>query len=119
MVKTIALAAWRDEGRRRFGIDSRRWQFKCPSCGHVARKQDWEDAGAPPGAVAFSCIGRYTGDAEAAKAAAFKRAGGPCNYTSGGLFDIAKVHVVDDDGVAHSMFEFEGDDYAPPAPTEA
>lgn len=56
------------EGQRRFGTDPLEWQFVCPSCGHVASVKDWKTAGAPEGAVAFSCVGRYTGDGKAAAA---------------------------------------------------
>lgn len=84
--------AWRALAAERFGSDPMKWRFVCPSCGHVAAVEDWKKAGAPEGAVAFSCIGRYTGDAAAA-AAAFRNKGGPCNYTSGGLFCINKVFV--------------------------
>jgi hypothetical protein len=96
-------ADWLAEGEQRFGADTMQWRFKCPSCGHVASVQDWLDAGAPPGTVAFSCVGRYTG---ADGSNAFKHAGGPCNYTSGGLFVINRLSVMKEDGKLTPVFEF-------------
>ncbi len=97
-MEKMTHAEWKAEGQRRFGIDPRAWRFVCPSCGHVASVQDWKDAGAPDGAVAFSCLGRYTGDNKAAADKAFKHAGGPCNYTGGGLFRLNPVEVDFEDG---------------------
>ncbi|MEW6573152.1 MAG: VVA0879 family protein, partial [Bacillota bacterium] len=81
---------WYAEGRRRFGDDVMKWKFVCPACGHVASVQDYKDAGAPEGAVAFSCIGRYLPNAKQA----FDPEGpGPCNYTGGGLFRLNPVRI--------------------------
>ena len=66
------------------------WKFVCPSCRHVASVKDWKDAGAPEGAIAFSCIGRYTG---AGGDKTFRGAGGPCDYAGGGLFGLNPVEV--------------------------
>lgn len=92
----ITHEAWKAQARERFGDDPMKWRFVCPSCGYVAAVEDWKKAGAPEGAVAFSCVGRYTGDQKAAADAAFRHAGGPCNYTSGGLFCINSLIVIVD-----------------------
>lgn len=97
-MQKMTHAEWKAEGQRRFGTDPLEWQFVCPSCGHVANVKDWKTAGAPEGAVAFSCVGRYTGDGKAAADKAFKHAGGPCNYTGGGLFRLNPVEVDFEDG---------------------
>jgi hypothetical protein len=79
---------WEAEGARRFGPDRMTWKFVCPSCGHVASAADWRNAGAPSGAVAFSCVGRWLKNP--------KRMGerpGPCNYAGGGLFAINPLDV--------------------------
>lgn len=89
----MTLEAWKAEAAERFGADTMKWKFVCPSCGHVAAVQDWHDVGAPEGSVAFSCVGRFQKDQDAAAAAAFRHAGGPCNYTSGGLFVINRLFV--------------------------
>lgn len=81
---------WFAEGTRLFGDDVMKWRFVCPSCGHIASVQDWKDAGAPEGAVAFSCVGRYLPE----RSEAFGGKGsGPCNYAGGGLFIIHPVNV--------------------------
>lgn len=90
---TITLEQYHARGRELYGEDSMMWQLRCPSCGHVATPQDWKDAGASGGEVGFSCVGRHSAHREAAAAAAFRRNGGPCNYTSGGLFCINRVFV--------------------------
>lgn len=97
-MQTMNHADWLAEAKRRFGDDPMNWQFVCPSCGHVASVKDWKDAGAGEGAVAFSCIGRYTRTDEEAASKAFKREGGPCNYTGGGLFALNPIGVVFEDG---------------------
>lgn len=81
---------WFAEGERLFGPGIMQWRFVCPSCGHIASVQDWKDAGAPEGAVAFSCIGRYLPE----RSEAFGGQGsGPCNYTGGGLIRLNPVDV--------------------------
>ena len=82
--KSITMDEWQAEGIKLFGPDHKKWKFVCPSCGHVASVQDWKDAGASPGEVAFSCIGRRTKGARDA----FKKGKGPCNYAGGGLFRL-------------------------------
>lgn len=102
--RTLTKDQWQAEGKARFGTDTNDWKFVCPSCGHVASIQDWIDAGAPEGAVAFSCVGRYQGSAKQI----FDKSGGPCNYAGGGLFLLNPVTVLDN-GKAHSIFEFAED----------
>jgi len=101
----MTYSEWKAEGQRRFGENKLNWRFVCPSCGHIASVQDWRDAGAPDGAVAFSCLGRYIGDGKEAADRAFKHAGGPCNYTGGGLFGLNPVEVDFEDG-SESMRAF-------------
>lgn len=103
-VTRLSLEAWQALARERYGDDPMKWRFVCPSCGHVAAVEDWKNAGASPGAVAFSCIGRFVGDPMAAADAAFRNEGGPCNYTSGGLLCINKV-ILEIDGVECPAFE--------------
>jgi len=100
---------WKNEAVKRFGIDSTKWKFKCPSCGYIATTQEWRDAGAPDGAIAFSCVGRYTGS----KKQMGDKTGGPCNYTTGGLFNISPVLIKFDDG------EMSAFDFAPSTTQEA
>ncbi len=89
------------EARRRFGDDMEQWKFVCPACGHVASVADWRAAGAPEGAIAFSCIGRYLpGDFD------WFRKTKPCNYTLGGLFKMATGIQVNLDGKPEDFFNF-------------
>jgi hypothetical protein len=73
----------------------------CPICKVERSVQQWIDAGAHEGAIAFSCVGRYTG--------------GPgtlfddlqlCNYAGGGLFALNPVTVEFSDGKTRGVFEF-------------
>lgn len=92
---------WQAEGKRIFGDDMSKWRFVCPVCAHEASVKDWEDAGAPRGAFAFSCVGRYLG------AESFAGKGeGPCNYAGGGLFQLNPVEVVDEFGLSMKVFAF-------------
>lgn len=98
----LSVADWKAEGEKRFGSDMMQWKFVCPSCGHVASVQEWKDAGAPAGAVAFSCVGRWKGGDDSKS---FKKKGGPCMYAGGGLIGINPVKVKDEDKVRR-VFEF-------------
>ena len=91
--RKISREQWEAEGEALFGPDQMTWRFVCPSCGHVATPQDWKDAGATQGAVAFSCVGRWLSTAEDA----FTKTGGPCNYAGGGLIGLNPVVVVEPD----------------------
>ncbi len=103
MKTVMTLAEWQAEGRRRFGEDSNNWKFVCPICGRVASAQDWRDAGADDGEIAFSCIGRrIDGSREA-----FGHTGpGPCNYTGGGLFALNPIAVNFPNGLSMNAFAF-------------
>ena len=94
---------WIAEGKRRFGEDMLGWRFVCPSCGHVASVQDWKNAGAPEGAVAFSCVGRQL---NANDDNTFGKKGGPCMYAGGGLFKLNPVTVVRENGQESALFAF-------------
>jgi hypothetical protein len=88
---------WMKEGRRLFGEDMMKWKFICPSCGRVISVQEYKDAGAPTGAIAFSCVGRWDGHGDVD---AFEHGGKGCSYAGGGLFCINPVKVGDIDAFA-------------------
>jgi len=101
-IKRYASAAdWRAEGRRRFGPEQLKWRFVCPACGYVASTKEYKDAGAPDTAVAFSCVGRWSG----ARRLAFGKGSGPCDYAGGGLLRLNPVHV-QEAGSVHQVFNF-------------
>ena len=97
--KKVTRDEWLAEGKRRFGPSIMKWKFVCPCCGHVQSVQDYMDAGAPEGAVSFSCVGRYI---ESSRRAFQVGAGpGPCDYAGGGLFRLNPVEI---DGVCYFDF---------------
>lgn len=102
--RTITHAAWIEEGKRRFGMPARRWQFVCPSCGTVQTGQMLLDAGLSveqvTAAIGFSCVGRHV-------------RGIGCDWSLGGLLQIHTLEVIDEKGKASPVFEFA------PAPADA
>lgn len=87
----MTLDEYMNEAISRFGEDREQWRFICPSCGHVASAADYKQAGAPEGAVGFSCIGRWLSTSSDAFGG---QNSGPCNYAGGGLFNISPVEIV-------------------------
>jgi hypothetical protein len=81
----ISAGEWRAEGHRRFGPHLNNWRFICPSCGHEAAVYDWKKAGAPEGAIAYSCVGNFIFEEELQSARSRSNSDtGPCNWTGGG-----------------------------------
>ena len=101
MKRTITRKEWIAEAERRFGLDPMDWKFVCPSCGYVASAEDWKQAGANEGMVAFSCVGRNLGSAEN-----IGTKNGPCSYAGGGLFRLNPVDVILENGNTRQTFEF-------------
>lgn len=98
---------WLGELASRFGDDPMQWRFRCPVCEHEATVQDYKDAGAPEGAVAFSCVGRWIEGSPAAFGDGDKsvKGRGPCDYSGGGFFQLNPVFV-DLGGKVQGAFEF-------------
>ena len=93
-IKTTTKEEWLAKGKELFGEDVMKWRFVCPSCGHIQVVEDfkpYKDKGASPETAYFNCIGRYDGH-EAVEICSGKS---PCNYTSGGLFCLSPIRVVD------------------------
>lgn len=111
-MKTISEEQWQAMGTEIFGPDQFSWRFRCPICGHVASVQNYKDAGAPKGAVGFSCVGRWSGGPDVWRAFGSNKKGtnpSPCDYTGGGLIGLNPVRVVDEYGhTIQDMFEFAG-----------
>lgn len=92
-------------GATLFGENKLNWRVVCPGCGHVASIKDYQEAGAPEGAVGFSCIGRFLDDCRDWLGGS---GSGPCNYTGGGLININPIHITDHDAYLFAFAE-EGD----------
>lgn len=108
MIKMTKLE-WVKRGIELFGIDVRKWKFVCPSCGNIQTIEDfrkYKEQGATAEDVRFNCIGRFTGSQNKA----FGQKGvtkSPCDYSSGGVFDINPLVVVNEDtGKEFSCFGF-------------
>lgn len=108
--RRIQYADWLAEGRERFGGESPlKWRFKCPACGHVQAVEDfrpYKAQGATAETARFNCIGRYSGANPNAGLSGKGNQPGPCNYTSGGLFDLRPVTVITESGAEVRSFEF-------------
>ena len=98
----ISPEEWRAKGIELFGEDRMEWAFVCPSCGHVATVKDWKEAGASPGHVGFSCIGRWLGSPDENT---FTKNGGPCQYSGGGLISLNPITIETEPGPTH-VFDF-------------
>ena len=83
--RIINYEDWLSEIKSRFGEDSKKWAFKCPSCGNIQTAQDFVDngLGEHKDNVYFNCIGRYM-------------KGKGCDWSLGGLLKINKVSVMKD-----------------------
>ena len=105
-VRRLTHAEWLAEGTALFGPAVADWRWVCPVCAHVTSIAEWRDAGAPEGAYAFSCVGRWLPEARDA----FAKGAGPCNYAGGGLFRLNPVIVRLPNGEDHHVFEWAGRD---------
>lgn len=103
-IKNYTQDEWHREGIKRFGLNIRDWKFVCPSCGHVQSVSDFEkykDRGVTANTAFFNCIGRY--EAPDNDILSGQR---PCNYTTGGLFNLSPVIITDYEGKDHPAFDF-------------
>lgn len=95
---------WKAEGNRLFGPTLLDWRFVCPVCGHVATARDWKAAGAPEGAIGFSCVGRYL---DKCPALSTREGPGPCDYSGGGLIGLNPLALrFTPDSEPHRFFAF-------------
>ena len=100
---TISVQEWQKQGAALFGADTKRWRFVCPVCGYQALAQEWKDAGAPAGAIGFSCVGRWLGRRSGKT---FDGDDCPCDYAGGGLFGFNPVIIDVGDGKTLAMMAF-------------
>jgi hypothetical protein len=88
-LKIMSLKEFVALAEERFGPDNMKWQFVCPCCGHVQTGEDYKSAGAPSGAVGFSCVGRWLEN----RRSCFDSGPGPCDYAGGGLIGMHRLEV--------------------------
>jgi hypothetical protein len=105
--QTVTLEDFVARAEALFGTDRMNWRFVCPGCGHIASIREYKDAGAPEGAVGFSCIGRYL---ENCRDWLTGTGNGPCNYTAGGLLGIAPIELIGPDGKKSPCFALDESD---------
>jgi len=82
---------WAKLGETLFGPDRKKWMFECPNCGHVQSTEDFEKVNVenPENVVFYSCIGRFI-----PSEGTIGNGKSPCNYTNGGLFNLAPWRVM-------------------------
>jgi hypothetical protein len=102
--RKISLQEYMAEAEKLFGTDKMKWKFVCPSCGYIASAEDYKNAGAPEGAVGFSCIGRWL---PGKVRDAFTGGPGPCNYAGDGLINISPVGIYRSDIKEECNYYFE------------
>lgn len=118
-VRRLSHAEWVAEGTALFGPAVADWRWVCPVCAYVTSIAEWRDAGAPEGAYAFSCVGRWLPEArEAFARGPGGRGKGPCNYAGGGLFKLNPVIVRLPNGEDHQVFEWATPDVLQAATTD-
>lgn len=98
---------WLAEGRRRFGKDADRWQFRCPVCGNIQTMEDFERVGADPHSAYQECIGRHLPSRASNLAGTPAKDGkkSPCDYAAYGLFQFG-WKVINEAGKAVPVFPF-------------
>lgn len=87
---------WLAKGKELFGDEILNWEFVCPSCGNIQKPKDFQayaNVGSDPNDAYFICIGRFTGSQNGI--GSDKQ---PCNYSSGGLFNLNKTIIKGSDG---------------------
>ncbi len=101
---------WLAKGKELFGEDTMNWKFICPACHTVQSAQDFKEAGVSSSItsrqIAYSCIGRRLPQKQKAFSEKTVIKGQPCDYTSGGLFNINPVTVMYPDGTIDHAFDF-------------
>jgi hypothetical protein len=97
---------WKNKGKELFGIDRKKWKFKCPACGFIQTFEDFIKAGATEdeayGMIGFSCVGRVMKE----KGQFLKDSKQPCNYAGGGLITLNPLTITTPDGEKHNFFDF-------------
>lgn len=89
----MTMKEFLEKGNELFGEDKRLWKFVCPACATVISCEDYITHGANDSAIAFNCIGRYMDNCQRAFSEKKIIKGEPCDYTTGGLFNISPLEI--------------------------
>jgi len=107
-IETISLEEFQSRLKAQ-GVPLADVKFICPMCETKQSANDLIAAGAGSSLdevekyLAFSCVGRFTGQGSPLKNGASKGRG--CDWTLGGLLGMAKLQVETPDGQLHPRFE--------------
>jgi len=77
---TYTKSEWEEKGKKLFGEDKMKWEFKCPVCKKsqsVESFREFKDSGAKPDDAYQQCRGRFTGG---------KKGPDKCDWAAFGLF---------------------------------
>ena len=103
----ISLEDWMHQANKLFGWDANRWQFICPSCGHVQTLRDFLDLGMhrrqAEQLVGYSCIGswqKHLGYSGCERVVEFMKPdqGLGCTYHGGKEPNISPITLVIEEG---------------------
>ena len=92
----LPLEEWLAIGKEKFKTDDvKQFKFECPNCKQTQTAQEFIDAKIENASERFffSCIGRWVENRG-------------CNWTLGGLLQIHKTEVINQNGGTTPVFEF-------------
>ena len=114
----IGFEEWIKQGEALFGADKKLWRFVCPCCGHVQTIADFIELcdlevieGEFDCQVAYyACIGRYDTRIPREEIGTVEDPKKYCNYSSGGVFHLAKTVVFQEGNTeGQRVFDFDSD----------
>jgi hypothetical protein len=101
----IKYEDWQQEMSKRYG-ERDNFEFVCPICKYPQTVKQCEEAGARPGEIGFSCVGRHIeGSRRAFGDKKNNKKTGPCDYAGGGLFAMNPVTIVFAEGGDVRIFD--------------
>lgn len=92
---------WQKEGRRRFGLNTHNWKFRCPQCGEIQSVEMCLNFGIHIDNVGIRCIG---GLCKTTRSNGKPLHG--CTYVPNELFNMNPIEVILKDGSTRRVFSF-------------